>query len=270
MNDLSQVDFCLLIPCYNNVAGLVRSLKSVVYAEDRFLVLVVDDGSTVPVDARIVQQELGPSFPMMLIRNDRNMGITASLNQGLEWILKESNARYVARLDCGDTCDIERFRLETNYLDSNQEVGLVGSWCRFEEQKTGKGYVYETVTQHEQIVKSMHFRNVFIHPCVMFRLSVVQEIGLYPSGFELAEDYAYFWKMMEFSRVHVIDRILVTCEMNKGGLSYKNKSKQLVARWKVIKHFSTNTILKLAGFMRLIVLLLMPKELVLWLKSTKG
>jgi hypothetical protein len=40
-----EMDFCLLIPCYNNFNGLIVSLKSVIYSSENYLVLFIGDGS---------------------------------------------------------------------------------------------------------------------------------------------------------------------------------------------------------------------------------
>ena len=57
-NKEQELDFCLLIPCYNNKAGLMHSLTSVKYPPNRFLVLVVDDGSAEPINEKEISNQL--------------------------------------------------------------------------------------------------------------------------------------------------------------------------------------------------------------------
>jgi hypothetical protein len=113
----------------------------------------------------------------------------------------------------------------------------------------------------------MYFRNVFIHPTVMFRRLLLQQSGYYPAGFEYAEDYAFFWKLIKIKQSFVFDKFLVVCELNKGGLSYRNKGKQLIARWKVVRTFGSNLALKIAACVRLVLLFVLPKEITLQLKK---
>jgi glycosyltransferase involved in cell wall biosynthesis len=265
-----NIDFCLLIPCYNNTAGLLASLETVNYRPNHFVVLVVDDGSSVPVDERAVHERLGPAFPVVILRSGANEGITKALNRGLQWIITQTDARFIARLDCGDRCHADRFYEQVACLDANAGVGLLGTWCRFEERGTGRGYVYRTPVSHDAIVRAMHFRNVFIHPAVMFRTLLIQEAGLYPEDFEYAEDYAYFWKIARLQKTAIIDKILVTCELNPGGLSSSNRKRQLSARWKVVKTFASNQILKILGFIRLKTLQILPNAFLLRLKQLRG
>ncbi len=267
MKPLADIDFCLLIPCYNNFDGLIASLESVVYPTGNFLIVIVDDGSVEAVTKEKIDKVLSSEKPIVLLQNERNLGITATLNKGLSWIEKNSDAKYIARLDCGDICVPERFVLQVQYMEAHPETGLTGSWCQFEDKSTLEKYIYKTPVEHKDILRTMYFRNVFIHPTVMFRRSLLGQIGYYPEEFELVEDYAFFWKMIKIKHSFVFNKIFVTCEINKSGLSYRNKSKQLIARWKVVKAFGSNLALKITACFRLGVLFLLPKGLILQFKK---
>lgn len=270
MDTKYEIDFCLLIPCYNNYSGLIKSLNSVVYPDNKYLILIVDDGS----DTRITLSSLSASMqemkPVVILANEKNEGITAALNKGLSWIEENTNARYIARLDCGDTSAEERFIKQVQYMDAHPEIGLVGSWCLFQGKNTKEKYLYKTPICHEEIVKAMNFRNVFIHPTVMFRADLLKKTGYYPGEFDYAEDYAFFWKLSYFCRTLIFNEFLVVCEINKSGLSSKNKNKQLKARGRVVKRFSNNRILKIAGLLRLKLLLVLPPKLTFQLKRMRS
>lgn len=270
IEDKKRVDFCLLIPCYNNFDGLIESLKSVVYPEDKFLILVIDDGSVQLLEIEKIRKEIGNSTPITILLNEQNQGITRTLNRGLLWIENNISARYIARLDCGDICSPDRFTIQVNYMNAHPEIGLMGSWCRFVDEESALTYSYKSPSQHTGILKGMYFKNVFMHASVIFRTNLLKQIGYYPLDFEYAEDYAFFWKLMLANQSFIIDRYLVTCKVNRNGISFKNKGKQLAARWKVVKTFSTNPLLCVGAFIRLMLLFILPKKLALQLKRMKG
>lgn len=270
MKSFEEIDFCLLIPCYDNFNGLLVSLKSVVYPNDSFLIVIVDDGSEEVVTLERIKQEVGIKKPLVVLQNEKNLGITATLNKGLSWIEKNTNAKYIARLDCGDVCVEERFVMQVEYMEAHPETGLIGSWCQFEDKGTLEKYSYKTPVQHKDILRAMYFRNVFIHPTVMFRRLLLKQSGYYPEGFDHAEDYAFFWKLIKLKQSFIIDKVLVICELNKGGLSYRNKGKQLVTRWKVVKTFGSNLVLKILARIKLVLLFILPKGVALQLKKWKG
>ena len=270
MKLFKAIDFCLLIPCYNNFNGLIVSLKSVIYSSGNYLVLVIDDGSKESVTIERINAAMDVKKPVVVLQNEKNLGITATLNKGLSWIEENTDARYIARLDCGDICMPERFVMQVEYMDAHPETGLIGSWCRIVDEETSFNYSYKAPMYQEEIKRAMYFRNVFMHATVMFRTSLLKKTGHYPTNFEYAEDFAFFWKLMNSSPAFIFDRFLVVCELNKGGLSYKNKGKQLVARGKVIKTFGSNIVLKFNAYLRLALLFILPKGISLQLKKWKG
>ena len=267
MSTDKQLDFCLLIPCYNNLKGLVQSLKTVTYFADKFSVIIVDDGSDIPISLKIIEGEIRPSYPIKILRSEQNEGITAALNKGLKWIEEKIMARYIARLDCGDLCDDARFYKQMDYMDKHPHASLLGTWCMFENRKTSSKYQYRTPTSHNEIQTAMYFRNVFIHPTVIFKTSMLTKVGYYPAAFPHAEDYAFFWQLLNSGEGHILDEVLVNCELNSEGISIQNRREQLAARARVVEKFGTNFFLKILGTLRLKVLLILPKHLILSLKK---
>ncbi|HMR91510.1 MAG TPA: glycosyltransferase [Chitinophagaceae bacterium] len=269
MTDKAHFDFCLLIPCYNNTEGLIKSLQSVYYTSGPFFALVVDDGSQAPVEADYVKK--GISFPVTVLRSPQNEGITKALNRGLRWIQSNTSTTYIARLDCGDVCIKERFEKQVAFLNNHPGVGLLGSWCRFvDELNEEKGYLYKSPGNHQQIIKDMHFKNSFMHATVVFRSSVLACSGFYPENFEYAEDYALFWKMCNCSSSAILPEVLTICDINRKGISFSNKGKQLIARWKVVKEMGNNKIWKFLSLVKLTAQFFLPKNLTLLAKRMRS
>lgn len=261
-----DLHFCVLIPVYNNPEGLLRSLFSIRYDREKHLVVIVDDGSREPVTNQMLEAVVLPS-PFYLIRLPQNRGITEALNTGLRWIQEHTAARYVARLDCSDTCHPERFTQQVAFLDAHPEVGLLGTWCTFRSEDGTYSYPYTTPVAHEAIIKEMHRRNVFIHPTVMFRVDLLKKVGVYPYEYPHAEDYALFWSMIKVMKSAVLDRYLVTCSLNAGGLSMGNRKEQLNSRIKVVRTFGNRWELKVLTFIKMKLFLFVPQRIILWWKS---
>jgi glycosyltransferase involved in cell wall biosynthesis len=260
-------DFCLLIPCYNNFEGLISSLKTVDYFPGKFITLIVDDGSEVPITSEKIKTAADLQFDLFIVRNEINKGITDALNKGLKWIEENNVSKFVARLDCGDLCDRDRFYKQMRYLNDHPGVGLLGSWCIFENSNSSVRYLYKTPSQHEQLKKAMYFRNVFIHPTVIFKTELLKKAGYYPTGFNHAEDYAFFWQLIKLTQTHILNEFLVTCEVHDKGISLANRTEQLTNRYKIVMRYGTNVFWKASGTIRIWVLLLLPKRLALFLRN---
>jgi glycosyltransferase involved in cell wall biosynthesis len=269
MENKPIADFCLLIPCYNNLPGLLESLRSVHYRRS-YYILVVDDGSELPLQETEISDRLDEKCPVKILRNEKNEGITRALNKGLAWIEGNLSVRYIARLDCGDLCSPERFEKQVSYLDAHPGIGLLGSWCRFIDEVSKKEYSYKAPATHSGIVKAMNWKNVFMHATVMFRTDLLKSSGYYPGQYKYVEDYAFFWSLIQLQKSFVLPEFLVVCWVNRGGISFRNKQKQLKARWKVVRDLSGNPFLQFLGFIKLCLLFVLPKHLILRLKILKG
>ncbi|RDV16443.1 glycosyltransferase [Pontibacter diazotrophicus] len=268
-NSYEPLDVCVLIPCYNNLPGLFRTLQSICYPPGKLLVLVVDDGSEVPVTLDILRNS-NINFPSIHVLNlEQNSGITLALNAGLKWIEDNLCVRYIARLDCADICHPEKFYKQVTFLNANPAIGFIGSWCTFQTPNATLQYGYSTPTAHSKIIREMHYRNVFIHPTVMFRVELIKTLGYYPTNYPHVEDYAYFWRMVKRTKTAILDDFLVTCEINVKGISIKNRKKQLKGRYNVVSEFGSIPHLKLLGMAKLRAMMLVPYYLILLLKNRK-
>jgi len=270
MHPAADLDFCLLVPCYNDAAGLVQALQTVQYPFNRCLAVVVDDGSTEPLEEASLTTEVGTGLSIHLIRLQTNSGITAALNAGLQWIIDNTKALYIARLDCRDRCHPQRFHLQVQFLQKHPKVGLLGTWCRFEEAGGNLAYNYTTPTENEAIKKAMHTRNVFIHPTVMFRTGLVKGGERYPYHYPHAEDYAFFWRLLQLAEGAILPQVLVTCAITRGGISYKNRRAQLQSRKKVVQAFGRRGWINKVGLIKLNLLMLIPNGVLLRLKGLKN
>ncbi|HTI10167.1 MAG TPA: glycosyltransferase [Puia sp.] len=260
-------DFYLLIPFYNNLPGLIRSLQSIVYDPLAYGLLIVDDGSSEILRYEDLISYLPQSLSLTILRLRENQGITVALNTGLKWLEEKGKSEYVARLDCGDICLPDRFTDQVAFLNGHPEVGLIGSWCIFKNFRTGDSYRYKTPTEHKKILREMHFRNVFIHPTVMWRSDMTKKIGVYPDNFPHAEDYGFFYKIISATEAAVLPTDLVICEINPQGISLHFRREQLKSRLKVVRQYGNNWLFKLLGVIKLRLLMVIPYKFVLQTKK---
>lgn len=249
-------DFVLLIPYYDHYEDLVRSLKSLHYPAGQFDVLIVDDGSKIPLDKKKLQ-DLFTGMNIEVLRLTKNQGIARTLNTGLKHLHQRKDFEYIARLDCGDICHPDRFFKQVGFLNSHPDIGLLGTWCRFVNLKN-QNYLYRTETIHENILKEMHSKCSFIHPTVMFRKEVLDTVGYYPEDDSYAEDYAYFWKILKRFRGSVLPQEYVTIAFSNRNFSSKNYKRQLISRIKIIRRFGDSHWRKLYGIFILFCKLMTP------------
>ncbi|MFT2009802.1 glycosyltransferase [Pontibacter sp. 13R65] len=259
-------EVCVLIPYFNNLEGLIKSIQSVNYDKDKSFIVIVDDGSRERLTSEILETAQVTAIPFQVLTLTRNSGIITALNTGLKWISRNLSVAFIARLDCGDICHPNRFHKQINYLHDHPDTALLGSWCIFKTSNTDQQYKYITPTSHLKIKREMYFRNVFIHPTVIFRTSCLTKMGLYADEYKLVEDYALFWTFLNSSETAVIPDFLVTCEINPTGISISQRKNQILARKRIVREFGTNLALKSLGIFKLNLLLVIPYSFILKIK----
>lgn len=253
-------DIVVLIPHYNNLAGLKNSLASIHFPA-KIDVLVVDDGSSVKPDSNQLNAEFADKLNLHFLFNQQNQGIEITLNNGLSYIQSHMTVRYIARLDCGDLCARDRFSKQKAFLDANEDVYLLGSWVEFfyEDKPV---YTYKAPSKHQDIQNNMFLKCSFIHPSVMFRTAALNETGLYPLQYEAAEDYALFFKFVRKFRTHILPEVLTFCELNPKGISRTKRTVQLKSKIKIILENKSLSPFFLLGLGRSFLLFLMPYSVV--------
>lgn len=261
-----MLDFYLLIPCYNNTNGLIRSLLSVEYPKEKYKVLVVDDGSTVPVSLSELPEVLLQKQTIEIIRLPENKGITEALNTGLRLILSRNDSLYTARLDCGDTCTPDRFTKQISFLSVNTDVALLGSLCLFVDHQKNIRFVYKAAEHHYAILKQMHLKCSFIHPTVIFRNEAIMNTKLYPYNYPYAEDYAFFFELVKKYKTYILQEILVETEINTKGISVKKRQEQIKSKINIINNYGVIKSLSCAGLLRQYLLALLPYKLTTQIK----
>ncbi|MBS1607964.1 MAG: glycosyltransferase [Bacteroidetes bacterium] len=265
-NPVKYYELCILIPCYNNLSGLIRSVESIFYDKGKYLIVIVDDGSTEKISEELIIKKEATAHPVHLLRLTENKGITVALNTGLQWIISSVRCDYIARLDCGDTCHPQRFYKQTEYLRSNTDVILLGSWCYFQNPEKSITLKHKTPCDHRSIAKTLYFTNVFIHPTIVIRSEILNKIGLYPETYPHAEDYAWFWMIADYGKTAILPLYLVVCELNMKGISYTNRIQQLQSRMAIIKKFGHKFALKKLAIIKTWLLMKIPYSIILNIK----
>ncbi|MGO4326317.1 glycosyltransferase [Cupriavidus sp. 2TAF22] len=248
---------CVLIPYYNAGDSLLETIHSVEAGSLAPDVIVVDDGSRVERKAVNILEKYSGALKIRLIELDENQGIEHALNRGL--IDLGTSYKYVARLDCGDRCKNDRLRKQVEFLDSHMDYHLVGSWVDFVDLEGKLLYTLKHPSDFASIKKMMFLNPTFTHPAVMFRSSLLATSGLYPVDKPAAEDYAFFFKIIQNHKASNLNESLVDCLISPAGISNMRRRIQIKSRIKIIlENFEVNPY-AFYGLIRSILLFCTPR-----------
>ncbi|HEX9985506.1 MAG TPA: glycosyltransferase [Thermoanaerobaculia bacterium] len=204
MSQPSTPRVSVVMPVYNGATYLDEAIESVLqqdFADFEFV--IVDDGSR-DRTPEILASWAARDPRIVLLRNDVNRGISHALNVGLA----AARGEYIARQDADDIAMQGRFTLEVELLDRERDVVLVSMNY---EVITEDGVVIERarVSRPEVLIRwRFLFSNAIGgHGQVMFRRSVVQELGGYSEDARWAEDYELWTRMLTRGRIVVLPQI---------------------------------------------------------------
>ena len=106
--------------------------------------------------------------------NEQNVGLTKSLNIGLDMVKSD----LIARMDTDDIAVSDRFRLQHDFLTNNPDVDIVGGAMEMVDEYENLKYIRYYPETFGEIVKKLPKQSPFAHPAVMMRASAFKERGL--------------------------------------------------------------------------------------------
>ncbi len=204
-------EITVLMPVYNAEKYLSQSIESILsqsYSDFEFL--MIDDGST---DSSVEIINSYKDSRIRLVRNEQNLGISETLNKGIEL----ASCDLIARMDADDISLPERLMKQYHYMNENPDVSLVSTNI---EKITGDG---ETIHIFEANPDFMYFNLTFhcygiYHPTVMYRKQAVQSVGMYPLAH--SEDFRLWSKLIRKYLFYNIPEILVKYRVSEQSISH--------------------------------------------------
>lgn len=188
--------------------SLDRSMKSILDQTYRdFEFIICDDGSKDDT-WDILSRYAANDSRIKLLRNEKNLGLAASLNR----CIAASSGEYIARHDLDDYCDLQRFQKQLDHLTANPDIGVLGcqSFYFDENGVWGRSDFPTCITN-----RSFLFNSPFMHGSVMFRRDKLTEAGCYRVSKETyrTEDYDLFMRLQCICRcANLTDYLYFYCE----------------------------------------------------------
>jgi glycosyltransferase involved in cell wall biosynthesis len=182
----------VVIACYNGERYLQEAIESALaQSYPRVEIIVVDDGST---DG---SSEIAKKFPVRYIRQD-NRGLTESRNLGI----RASRGNYVVFLDADDRLRPDAIETGLRVMVEHPECAMTVGDHRFISSDgsflsdSRKACLHSS--HYEELLKSNFIEMI---SSVLFRRSVLVEIGGFDTTLRVAEDYELY---LRIARVYPI------------------------------------------------------------------
>lgn len=220
----------VLMSVYNGEKYLREAINSILNQTFKdFEFLIIDDGST--DSSRDIISSYGDPR-IRLLGNEKNMGLTRSLNKGLTL----AKGEYIARMDADDMSTYDRLEKQVAYMDTHPEKALLGGSAIVINSRS------DTITRWHHLTKpgllrwSLLFDNPFIHSAVMLRSALLRAHRLsYDCALPCAQDYDLWQKIGQLSSVANLADVVIHRREHQENISARNSQEQKKTQLMVIR-----------------------------------
>jgi len=200
----------------NDADFLPAAIASVLRQTVRDLeLIVVDDAST---DATPAVLAAATDDRLVLLRNEEQLGLAASLNRGLE----RAGGRYVARLDADDVAFPERLARQLARLAAAPAAAIVGTAVIDLGADGAAGPVHRLPSGARAVRWHALFSSPFFHPTVLVARDLLERHGLrYDPRFEESEDFDLWTRVLRLADGDNLADALVAKRVHAGQASLR-------------------------------------------------
>lgn len=225
----------IIMSVYNSEDYLKEAIDSILgqtYANLEFI--IIDDAST---DRSLDIVKSYNDKRILLIKNEVNIGLAASLNKGIEI----ARGKYIARMDSDDISQSNRIYEQVKYLENNPDILCYGSWARYFGDNMPRSLkikhflrLYDTFRvplKYEDIKASLLFWIPFVHPTVMFNSALLRQNNLvYNPCLRRAQDYELWSRLCFLGKCANTSKVLLNYRISATNAGATAHGDQLIVR----------------------------------------
>ncbi|MFW2043337.1 glycosyltransferase family 2 protein [Acinetobacter sp. ULE_I001] len=196
----------IIIPCFNHENFVQDCIQSVInQTYQNIELIIIDDGSKDSSVEKILQmhEKCKQRFIRFEFRHRSNMGLSATLNEALEWC----RGQYFSTIASDDLMLKSKTDIQVKFMEKNTDVvALFGSAGYIDENSKIK-------KTNELLEQEYTFDKIFLNECQfyaptqMMRLDTIKKIGGYDPEI-LVEDWYMWLKMAENGTVYCLSEKL--------------------------------------------------------------
>ena len=226
----------IILPTYNGAERIKEAIKSVLEQSYADLELIVIDDGSKDNTKEIVENLAKSDQRVRYLKNDVNLGIQKTLNNGL----KEAKGEYIARIDDDDVwIDKDKLKKQIEFLEKNKEYVLVGTGVIVVGEDNKELFRYLVPEKDIDIRNKILTKNCFVHSSVVFYRDTALRCEGYSESEDTKhiEDYDLWLKLGTLGKVANLPTHSVRFTLRSGSLSSMNKLEQFKKTLKLIKNY---------------------------------
>lgn len=205
-----------VLNCEKYIAQSIESILNQTFTD--FEYIIVNDGST-DNTYRIIQEYASKDNRIIIINNEKNIGIVKSLNKALDI----AKGKYIALQDGDDISFPKRLEEQYMFLENNHDYVLVGSNIIVMDEY--ENFISEPMRPINNLDAKfgLLFRCIFSHPSIMYRKKVLDDNNLkYDENYIHAEDFRLITQISQYGKIFNIKNPLIKYRKHSNNNSVLN------------------------------------------------
>jgi glycosyltransferase involved in cell wall biosynthesis len=182
VNKIPEVS--VIMSVFNGEDFLADSIQSVLdQSLKNFEFIIIDDGSS--DNSLQVIRSFEVLDPRIRVITQKNQGLAKALNVGI----KNSQGKYIARIDADDVCYESRLMKQFNFMEQNHSVDLIGSSVDVIDEHGSITATKKQLTNFKDICKKKYLLSPILHITFFGRKAFFEANNGYRENFVFAQDY---------------------------------------------------------------------------------
>lgn len=192
-------EISVLMPVYNASRFLREAIDSMLQQTfTDFEFIIIDDCSA---DDSVDIVKTYNDKRIRFFRNDKNYGISYTLNRGIEL----ANTKWIARMDADDISYPQRLQRQYDYISDHTDGDLFSCWVKVVDQD--KKFIRQDLFESRFYYYNLYFICWIYHPSVIFSKTAAIDVGKYTMRY--SEDFELFWQLTRKYKLYNQPEILM-------------------------------------------------------------
>lgn len=214
----------------------IESILNQSYKDFEYIIILDNPDNNLHI--RIIKEYTNLDKRIKFYVNEKNMGLTASLNKGLGL----AKGKYICRMDADDISINKRIENQKKYLEENN-YDLIGGISQMIDENGKSIYSIKKVpTNMDKIKKALRYNQIISHPTWFGKKEVFDKLNGY-RNMPLCEDYDFTLRaVLNGYKISNIDETVLKYRMTSSSISRSNLYEQYLFARFITKKYSENKI----------------------------
>jgi len=220
---MNSLTVSVIMSVYNGASYLRESIESILKQTfSDFEFVIIDDCSS-DDSFQLMSDYATTDQRIVLLKNEVNLGLAASLNRGLAI----AQGTYIARIDVDDIAMPNRLQEQVTYMDTHPDVALVSTGVQYIDPAGNFLGAYYPPLDFTLLQWNLIYGSPLRHPSVLWRKNLVASIVQgYNTQNRYAEDYEFFCQIAHHLKIATLPSQLLKMRQRPDSVSFSKGVQQ--------------------------------------------